>query len=209
MAIALVLALIGCSHTEKVRLPSNGSTIAPEGCIVSKLLVPTCGAWLGSSIPSNDGTFDPAVGLDEYEAVAQNTPDILHFYKTDGDVFPDPTEVALSERADHQRSLLFYNWKPSTTLTWRQIADGRANATLDAAAANIKAYPHRFFLALYHEPENDLAAAGSGMTPPDYVGDVPLRGRRARAAGVDNVVYRHELHGFRQVGRRGRPAVPG
>ena len=64
-----------------------------------------------------------------------NTPDILHFYKRDGEPFPTDDEIALAERPGKQRSLLFYNWKPSTTLTWRQVADGGADADIDRVAS--------------------------------------------------------------------------
>ncbi len=181
----------------------------PGSCTVSALLVPSCGAWLGSSTPSNDGKFDYSVGLAEYAAVAQNPPDILHFYKRNAEVFPNSSEIALSERSGRQRALLLYNWKPSTTLTWRQIANGRADDAIASVAANIKAYPRRFFLALYHEPENDLGGPNSGMTPTDYVDMYRHVVGRLDELGVTNAVYVMNYMGFNQWADVVDPLYPG
>src|SRR5215203_6900106 len=90
--------LASCSGTDRSTLPKPPPTTAKPSCTVSALLVPSCGAWLGASTPSKDGTFDYAVGLDEYEAVAQNEPDIQHFYKRNEEPFPNDEEIALAER---------------------------------------------------------------------------------------------------------------
>ncbi len=107
----------------------------PLPCSVSTLLVPSCGAWLGASTAPMTGELDGdgyARGLAEYEAVAQNTPDILHFYKSGAQSFPTAQEKAMAERPGHARSLLLYNFKPSQSMSWQQIADGGAD---DAIAA--------------------------------------------------------------------------
>ncbi len=77
------------------QLPPTG------GCGVSAILVPACGAWFGASTASRDGTYNFAAGLAEYEAVAQNTPDIMHFYKTGAQKFPTAEEIRMSERPGH------------------------------------------------------------------------------------------------------------
>ena len=79
--------------------------------------------------------YDYARGLGEYEAVAQNVPDILHFYKTGATTFPTADEIGMSQRPGRQRSLLFYNWKPSTSLTWREIANGGADENIRMVVA--------------------------------------------------------------------------
>lgn len=159
-------------------------------CRVTVLLEPTCGVWLGASTPSSDRRYDYGVGLVEYETVAQNVPDILHFYKRGAQRFPTAAEVAQAERPGLQRSLLLYNWKPSMTLSWAEVARGGADADIDAVAASLRAYPHRFFLNIFHEPEDNVKqAAGSGYTTQDYVDMYRHVVDRLRALGVDNVVY--------------------
>jgi hypothetical protein len=165
------------------------TTDAPEVCEVSDILVPTCGAWLGASTPSADGTFDYATGLQEYEAVVGDPPDIQHFYKRGGGAFPTVAEIELAERPGVDRSILFYNWKPSVDRTWREIADGAADDNIAAVAASIAAYPHHIFLAVQHEPEDDAAAGGAGMTAADFVDMYRYVVGRLRELGADNAVF--------------------
>ena len=163
-----------------------------SGCSVSVLLVPSCGIWFGASTParSGSGVSDNRLGLAEYEAVAQNTPDILHFYKTGPKTFPTSSESAMAERPGVQRSLLLYNWKPSSKYTWRQTANGAADAEIATIAAGIKAYPHKLFLNIYHEPEdNVIPTAGSGMTAQDYAAMYRRVVTKLREAGVTNAVF--------------------
>ena len=167
-----------------------------DTCTVSDLLVPSCGAWFGASTPSLDGTYNYPVGLGEYERAALNTPDILHFYKRGAKQFPTTAEVMQSERPGRQRSMLMYNWKPSSELTWRQIANGAADATIDQVAIGLNAYRHRFFLAIHHEPENEEGPAGSGMTAGDYVDMFRYVVTRLRADGVTNAVFVMNYMGF-------------
>ena len=181
------------STTSTTSVPTTTSTttttVPTPTCSVSNLLVPSCGAWLGSSTPAKDGTYDLVRGLSEYEAVARNTPDIIHLYKTGGGAFPSKSDIALTERPGKARSLLLINWKPDTSLTWRQVADGGADANIATVAAGLKAYPHRLFLTVQHEPENDLQGVGSGRTPTDYAAMYRYVVTRLRSLGVTNVVY--------------------
>jgi hypothetical protein len=167
------------------------------GCTVSDLLVPTCGAWFGAATPALSGAYDYAVGLNEYEAASGNTPDIQHFYKSGGNKFPTAGEIQLSERAGKQRSLLLYNWKPNPGLTWRAIADGGADGEIASVASGLKAYPHKLFLNIWHEPEDDVVdTAGSGKTPADYADMYRHVVEMLRANGVTNAVYVWNVMGY-------------
>jgi hypothetical protein len=160
-------------------------------------LVPSCGVWFGASTPPRDGTYDYEKGLVEYEAVAQNTPDILHVYKTGPVKFPTSSERSMAQRPGLQRSLLLYNWKPSSTYTWRQVADGAADAEIATIAAGIKAYPYKLFLNIYHEPEdNVIPSAGSGMEPQDYAAMYRRVVTKLREAGVTNAVFVWNVMGY-------------
>ncbi len=170
---------------------------ASPGCSVSALLVPSCGVWFGASTASRDGSYDYVTGLAEYEAVAQNTPDILHFYKTGGVKFPTAKEISMAERPGKQRSLLLYNWKPSKTVTWRQIAQGAVDADIATVAASLKTYPHRLFLDIYHEPEDNVKTdVASGMTPQDYADMYRHVVTELRGHGVSNAVLVWNVMGY-------------
>jgi hypothetical protein len=167
-----------------------------NGCSVSPLLVPSCGIWFGASTNDRAGTYDYARGLAEYEAVARNTPDILHFYKNGSQRFPNRGEVAMAERPGLQRSLLFYNWKPSDS-NWAAVARGSRDAEIDVISQSIKSYPHTIFLTIWHEAEDEVRdTPGSGRTPEDYAAMYRHVVSKLRANGVDNVVFVWTVMGF-------------
>jgi len=168
-------------------MPFSGGGSGGAGCSVSSILVPSCGAWLGSSVPDSNGGFDFMQGIAEYEAVARNEPDIVHVYKSGGGAFPSRGDREVSERPGRQRSILLINWKPSMSHTWRQIADGAADANIRSVANGIKAYPYKFFLTIWHEPENEVGR--SGKTTADYVDMYRHVVQELRSLGVTNVVF--------------------
>ena len=177
--------------------PAAPTPPPPSGCWVSQLLVPSCGVWFGAATPSRNGAYDYTRGLTEYENVAQNTPDILHFYHTGAQRFPTNEQIAMSERPGKQRSLLLYNWKPSTKVTWRQIANGGADSEIATVAASLKTYPHKLFLNIFHEPEDNVkTSASSGMTAKDYADMYRYVVNKLRSHGVTNAVYVWNVMGY-------------
>lgn len=175
------------SSTTTTTVPFSGGGSGGAGCSVSAILVPSCGAWLGSSVPDSNGGYDFMQGIAEYEAVARNEPDIVHVYKSGGGAFPSRGDREVSERPGHQRSILLINWKPSMSHTWRQIADGAADANIQSVANGIKAYPYKFFLTIWHEPENEVGR--SGKTAADYVDMYRHVVQELRSLGVTNAVF--------------------
>ena len=163
---------------------------------MSALLVPSCGAWFGASTPSADGRYDYTVGLAEYEAVAHAVPDVLHFYKVGAAVFPTAGELAMAARPGMQKSLLFYNWKPNPSITWRDIANGGADGNIRAVATSLQRTTRRMFLTIDHEPEAERGGLGSGMEPADYVAMYRHVVTTLRADGVTNVVFVMNYMGF-------------
>lgn len=200
LVAGLLTAAAACTNREVVdtvdeSATATGSTV--PACQVSDLLVPECGIWLGSSIPSSDGTWNPTIGLQEYEDAARNAPDIIHFYQRGSNPFPNNAHKAAAERRGEQRSILFFSWKVAPELTWRQIADGEADATIAAVSLSLVDYPYKMFLSVHHEPENDVdLTPGSGMTPADYVDMYRHVVTRLRDAGVDQVVLVMTYMGF-------------
>jgi hypothetical protein len=71
------------------------------------------------------------------------------------------------------------------------VAAGEQNARIDRLSAHIKAtYTGTFFMAIHHEPENDVdTTAGSGMTAKDYAAMFAHTAKRMRVNGVTNVVF--------------------
>ncbi|HVQ89264.1 MAG TPA: hypothetical protein VMT88_13895, partial [Actinomycetes bacterium] len=70
---------------------------------------------------------------------------------------------------------LFGNIKPGLVgggqvLTWREVADGSADAYLDDVASRIAELDKPVFLTVQHEPEDDVVeTSGSGYTTSDFV----------------------------------------
>jgi len=179
-------------------------------CTVSAKLVPSCGAWLGASTAAKSGKLsgsDYVIGLNEYEAVAQNTPDILHFYKNGAQKFPTSTEIGMAERTGKQRSILYYNWKPGSGLTWRAVANGAADSAIQTVAASVKKYPHKLFMTVEHEPEADVGQTGKSAA--DYVAMFRYVVTKMKALGATNVVWVMNYMGYNSWTSLFDPLYPG
>lgn len=199
---ALILSGVAASACTS-REPVDPNTIEPiereadDECPVSELLVPECGVWFGSSIPPLGDDRDPLAGLQQYEAFAQSAPDIVHFYQRGPTGFPAARHLEAAERPGRPRSIMYFSWKPDLELTWREIADGAADATIASVALDLVQYPHLMFFTVHHEPENDVdLTPGSGMTPADYVDMYRHVVEMLRELGADNLVFVMVYMGF-------------
>lgn len=176
--------------------PLSGTTAGQGGqadlvrprCPVSPKLVPACGRWWGVA-PAALTSTPRDTALTAFESTIGRRADIHHAYHRDGTVFPTAVERQLADDPAGKR-LLFINWKPSTTHTWREIAEGRVDERLAALAAHINStFADRFFLSIWHEPENDvITAAESGMTADDYAAMYRHVVLGLQSRGVDNAV---------------------
>jgi hypothetical protein len=128
-------------------------------------------------------------GLPQDEALADRPADILHQYHVNDQLFPTATERSLA-LAPGQNRLLLESWKPATDMSWAQVAAGGADARIDRLAAYIKStFPYRFFLTIYHEPEDNVVpTAGSGYTAADYAAMYRHVVLRLRADGATNAI---------------------
>lgn len=161
------------------------------GCTVSKILAPSCGAWFGAA--PHALTSEPRLSaMRGYESTIGRQVDVMHVYHTNDQLFPTADELKMAREPGHRR-LLFVNWKPSTSRSWAQVAAGdpAVDQQIDKLAAHVGAtFPERFFLSIFHEPENDInAAAGSGYTAKDYRAMHRYVVQRLRAKGMDNAVF--------------------
>lgn len=171
--------------------PSGG------GCHVSAILVPSCGRWWGIAADQFDWSMPADQAVAQAEQVAGRPYDIVHFYHTNSSKFPTAAERAIATQPSRNR-LLLINWKPSTSLTWAQVAAGKADATIDAEAQYLHDnWTEPFFLAIYHEPEDNVVpSAGSGMTAADYAAMYRHVVLRLRADGVSNAVTVMDYMGY-------------
>lgn len=175
-------------------LPGGG--VGRPACGVSAKLVPDCGLWWGV-VPRAFSGDQNSSGLRIDEAAAQRPFDVFHAYHVNDQLFPTADERSIALEPGRNR-LLYLNWKPATDLTWRQVADGGADARIDREAANIKAtYQSKFFMTIWHEPENDVnATPGSGKTAADFAAMFRHTVQRMRADGATNVVFVMNYMGY-------------
>jgi hypothetical protein len=189
--------------------PTTTATAAPapappaSGCSVNALLVPACGAWLGVAPGALDFSRTRTEQLATFESNAGRKMDVMHVYHTNSQLFPTADEVAMAREPGRNR-LLFVNWKPSTSKSWKTVGAGdpTVDAEIDKLSAHIKAtFPQRFFLSIYHEPENDVnPTAGSGWTAADYRAMYRHVALRLRANGTDNAILTMVYMGFAKWG---------
>ncbi|GIF15635.1 glycosyl hydrolase [Actinoplanes teichomyceticus] len=167
--------------------PAQAAQAADAGCRTGAKLVPTCGVlWGGAAGGFTSAPRDKA--LKDWEKASGRTATIFHQYHKGNEPFPTKAEIAMTEDAAHPRVLL-ENWKIAYGSTWAKVAKGEQDKRIDAFAARAKAYGKKFFLALNHEPENDVVArAGSGMQAKDFAAMYRHTIERLRAKGVTNVV---------------------
>jgi hypothetical protein len=157
-----------------------------EKCTVNASLVPSCGLLWGVA-PGAYTDLAPSRALKQFESATGRPADVLHSYHRGDEVFPTADEVATV--TGPRKRILFANWKVAWGTTWARVARGVEDARIDRAAARLKAFPGRMFLALHHEPENDVNPNGGGMTARDYAAMYRHTVQRLRADGVTNVVF--------------------
>jgi len=163
--------------------PTPGS----RTCTLDDRLVPRCGVLWGVA-PGAFTDLPATRALRQFEDTTGRPADILHSYHRGDEVFPTADEISAVRQP--RKRILFANWKVAWGTTWANVAGGGQDARIDRLAARLKAFPDKLFLALHHEPENDVKdSAGSGMTAKDFAAMYRYTVKRLRAAGVTNVVY--------------------
>jgi beta-mannanase len=168
--------------------PPPATPAAPAGCVTDALLVPSCGVLWGAAAGGfTDTPRDQA--LKDWEALTGRTATIYHTYHKGDEQFPTSDEMAMTRDPKNPRVLLL-NWKVAYKSTWAKVAAGAQDARIDKWSAYVKKnYQQKFFLALHHEPENDVStSASSGMTAKDYAAMYRHVITRLRANGVTNAV---------------------
>lgn len=163
---------------------------ARTGCELGAKLVPSCGVLWGVA-PAALTMMNRQVALRKFEAATGRTQAIYHAYHLGiGQLFPTPPEIAIAHEPGHRR-LLLINWRPDVA-TWASIAHGNkaVDAFIDREAAYLKTnFSEPFYLAIQHEPENDVRPKpGSGFTAADYRAMFRHVANRLRARGAVNII---------------------
>lgn len=177
---------------------------ALPACSVSSLLVPSCGAWFGSTTNPLGAETGPLDSVARQESELGRPLDIIHEYHSGTDDWPTPTELTLVSEPTSPRRL-FINWKPEAGGTWADVAAGVNDALIDTAAQRIIARlgTRPFFLTLHHEPEQEVRADGSGFSQLDYVAMFRHVVARLRLDGVTNAVMVWDVMGYSGWGDQG------
>jgi hypothetical protein len=170
------------------------------GCEVSATLVPSCGAWWGVA-PAAFTSTPHTQALHDFERKIGRPVDIYHAYHRGNQIFPTQEEMAIAREPGKKRILLL-NWKPDVGHSWAAVAGGAADGQIDKLAAHIRAtFPEKFFLAIHHEPEEEVRqTAGSGYTASDYRNMFRHVVARFRARGVHNAMFTAVFMGSQKWG---------
>jgi hypothetical protein len=199
-ALALVAAAIAVAIATSVLGPEPRPARRSGPCVVTDDLVNECRPWFGASVSGyTEVGSDARSQFEHLEQRVGRRLDIIHTYNPAGSILLRQEQSYLQVRPD---LIPFVNWKPDAV--WRNAAGDHpvVNARIDTAADNIKTIaPRKMFLALHHEPENDVSVAtaactakgvkmkgGAGSTE-DYRAMWANVRRRFEARGVTNVVW--------------------
>ncbi|MCH2547070.1 MAG: hypothetical protein MK052_05640 [Alphaproteobacteria bacterium] len=176
---------------------------AQETCIDDKL-VNHCRVWFGA----NANKY-PAVArgmrnqIEHFESRLGRRVDIAHTYHGVGSNQLSEDDIYFITRSD---TLLMTNWKPAARWSDANGSNDAVNATIDEMAQSIKSVaPHKIFLTIYHEPEDQVEDGTScksysdkpkAGTPKDYRAMWQNIRNRFDALGVDNVVWTMNYMGY-------------
>jgi hypothetical protein len=145
--------------------------------------LPSSGALFGASSNALGGTIEDNERVTtDFEDLVGRKLAVKRVYYSWRDAFPTDLEYWLKDRG----TTPILSWTTSINgvpiVTWANVAAGRYDATIDARAADLKAYGAPLFFVFHHEPE------GEG-DPDDYIAAYRHVHDRFVADGVTNVSY--------------------
>lgn len=176
-----------------------GAGAAPVDTAVSPLLVPAQGAWFGATTAATGVQSEStSTGLSQWVTAVGSRPQVLSFYQSgtfNGQL--GSTRLTMLDDAG-ERAIPFMHMKfNSGGATWAQVAAGARDSVIDTFIAGCMTYPHRMFLSIFHEPDDDvITTPGSGFTPTDYRNMWARVQARAAAAGATNLIWVMQYAGF-------------
>ncbi len=180
-------------------------TPTQQECVVNELLVNSCRAWFGGT-SNHYPEAEKWNKLDQLLAFEQRLGrrlDVAHNYHVAGDNELNEADVHFATRPN---TLLLTSWKPADDWASAGGGDQAVNAGIDRMAMSIRKVRAKVFLAVFHEPENDVSAApmcggevritGSSGTAEEYRAMWRNVRQRFDALGVDNVVWVMNYMGY-------------
>ena len=208
-AAALALVLVagaasvgGCAPAGPHPAAAGHRPAKPENCAPTAVLVNPCRPWFGAAANGNPGGGAARIAQFHYvEKLVGRRLDIFRDYHSPpgkgplGDLPLNSDEIRLARRPG---TYIDVNWKPAST--WAQAGGGNkaVNRMIDRAAASVRSIaPHKIFLTIWWEPQNDVSGGttcpvnpqATGGTPAQYVAMWRNVERRFAADGVTNVIW--------------------
>jgi hypothetical protein len=168
------------------------------------MLVNPCRPWFGAAANGNPGASASKVAQFIYlERLIGQRLDVFRDYHSPpgsnslGDLPLNSDEMQLARRPG---TYIDVNWKPAATFALADGGNAVVNREIDQAAASIKSVaPHKIFMTIWWEPQNDITSDpggncylnpnAAGGTPAQYIAMWRNVENRFRAAGVTNVVW--------------------
>jgi len=173
-----------------------------SSCTISATLVNSCRPWFGAAVGGDPRAASDDISQFTYlEQLIGHPLDIFHDYHPPGSLPLNSTEIHYADRAN---TYIYVNWKPASNWADADGGDAAINANIDQAAASIKSVaPHKIFLTVWHEPENDVSGGttcaikpGTAGTPAQYIAMWQNVESRFAADGVSNVVWVMNYMGY-------------
>ena len=151
------------------------------------------GTWVGVSNhvidrpPCNTSTGEYETLL-AFERCLSRKMNIVRTYHRWGgrDLFPRPDEVRMRDSGHAILASLQTRFPDGTEATWRSIAQGKRDDTVDRWAQGIKSFGKRVYFTFSTEPEGATPSRG---TPPEFIAAWRHVHDRFQALGVTNVRY--------------------
>jgi hypothetical protein len=167
------------------RAAAGGSAHSP-----SSIPLPTTGAWFGATTGmNNDQISDPAIELSAHQALVGRKFAVVRIYHAWDEAFPTDYDYYLKSQG--QIPLMSWNSGMVDGLSyalWSDIGSGLYDSTIDARAADIKAYGGQVYLTFHHEPEPKQGSPNYG-TPAEFVAAWKHIHDRFSSDGVTNVSW--------------------
>lgn len=197
--MVLVLALVVTTGGYIITRLSLASS-----CTVSATLVNSCRPWIGAAV----GGDPRASSSDKWqqflylEKITGRQLDVFHDYHPPGSDPLNADEISAIKRSN---TYAYINWKPASNWSSADGGNSTVNANIKKAADNIKTVaPHKVFLTVWHEPQNDvsggttckLSGKGNAGTPAQYRAMWQNVRNIFNSEGVNNVVWVINYQGY-------------
>lgn len=174
-----------------------GGRASADHCTVSATLVPSCGAWWGMYLPTDDDSQLPHAVQSEEQYLGRPL-DIVERYHdmsvSVNGVFPDHAE----EQIASDRYILFSwaadVWSKHILYKWSTIASGALDRSIiEPQAQRIAAFHHTVFLTFSAEPDGAVPQQG---TPAQFVAAWRHVHDVFAKLGVHNVIWVWTTEGY-------------